>query len=238
MRMFHYYLALALPASALLVATMVSGFVTGAPERHVGLGVLTAILCVATHTLLILFMIVTGRILKQAVRSRRLPPAFLAELNEFFARRTAYPASLGAATLTAATAVLGYGRNIGVPLLVHVVFGVAIVLLNPLTFAAGLSILRRNQALVDRAARALDTADAEARAAGAPDPVEPAGEPEEPAAFGPRTRWLAFALSAWLPYLYWALVVWRGDFGRVAPAFLVGTALASAAGLVGALRAG
>ena len=41
---------------------------------------------------------------------------------------------------------------------------------------------------------------------------------EEPHVYDPRSaaRWgLIVAVSAWFPYLYWALVVWRGDFSRV-----------------------
>ena len=56
-------------------------------------------------------------------------------------------------------------------------------------------------------------------------------------AYGARTRWIVFAVSAWLPYLYWGFVVWRGDFSRVASPFLIGTTLISAVGLFAAARA-
>lgn len=229
MRMLYYYLALALPAPLLLLATAYTGLVQHAGLRHVGLGLFSAILCVATHTLLILFMIVTGRVLKAAMKARELPRAFLDELNAFFAERSAYPVALIAAAATAATAVLGYGRNIGVPLTVHMLCGLAIVVLNPWAVWLGVRTLRANQFLVDRASALLDALDA----ASPPPPAPPAAADF---AFSARTRWIVFALSAWLPYLYWGLVVWRGEFGRLSSTFLIGTALVSAAALVAALR--
>lgn len=227
MRMRHYYLALSVPAAGLLVATLVSGL-AGGGQRHLGLGLFTSILCVAAHTLLILFMIVTGRVLREAARSRELPRAFLDELNVFFARKSAYPLALGAAAATAATAVLGYGRNIGVPLAVHLACGVAIVVLNPLAFRHGARALRANQALVDRAARALDELDRQGAPIRQPEPTE------ETSPGRSRRRALAFAASAWLPALYWGLIVWRGHFERLSPALWLVSALASAAGLAAA----
>jgi hypothetical protein len=185
---------------------------------------------VATNTLLILFMIVSGRVLKAAMRSRDLGPAFLAELNEFFARRSAYPLAILAAFSATAAAVLGYGRFIGVPVAVHVLIGLAAVLLNALALRHGVTTLRANQALLDRAAAELDRLDA----AGAPVDVDAAA----PAwAYGRTTRWTVFALSAWAPYLYWALVVWRGEFAHVPLLLAAACASASLFGLVQALRA-
>ena len=251
MRMLHYYLALAIPTPLLLLATMWSGLTFDGSQRHVGLGLVTAILCVATHTLLILFMIVTGRVLKAAMQARRLPAAFLGELNDFFANKKAYPTALGAATATAATAVLGYGRNIGVPIEVHMLCGIAIVALNTWAITMGVKSLRGNQDLIDRAAAELDALDARNAEAAAQHggSIEGAlGDASEASlteaaldaapqyAFGARTRWFAFAVSAWLPYLYWVFVVWRGDFTQVSPAFLGLSALVSALGVFAALR--
>lgn len=230
MRMLHYYLALALPAPVLLVATMWTGVAPGSSLRHVGLGLITAILCVATNTLLILFMIVTGRVLKAAQQSRALPRSFLDELNTFFARKSAYPVALLAATSTAATAVLGYGRNIGLPLALHVACGIGIVVFQPWALWLGVRSLRENQRLVDRAVAVLDELDARGTA-------PPASEEPDARGLGARQRALAFALSAWLPYLYWGLVVWRGDFARLSPAFLILSAAASLGGIVAAFSA-
>ncbi len=229
MRMLHYYLALALVLVPCLLATAWTGMAGGDASSgpHLLLGLFTAVLCVATNTLLILFMIVTGRVLKEAMRSRSLGPQFLDELNRFFARQLSYPMALGAALAATAAAVLGHGRFIGVPGGVHELFGVLAVLANLGSLAGGVSALRRNQALLDRTAGELDRLDA---AAAAPPEDGPRW------AFRPAQRWLFFAASAWGPYLYWSLVVWRGEFSRVAPLFPLLTALASALGLVLAWR--
>src|SRR5262245_46175782 len=112
MRMVHYYLVLALLLVPCLLLTLLTGAFQDGSERHLVLGIFTAVLAVATQTLLILFMIVSGRVLKAAMQSRELPPAFLAELNQFFAQRRAYPMAIFAAFAATAAAVLGYGRYI------------------------------------------------------------------------------------------------------------------------------
>jgi len=218
--MLHYYLGLALVLVPSLFATLVTGMRYDGSQTHLALGLFTAILCVATNTLLILFMIVTGRVLKAAMRSRPLGGEFLAELNQFFARRRAYPMALVGAAVATATAVLGYGPRIGVPVAVHLALGLTTVVVNLLIVPVALRTLRSNQALLDRVAGELDRID---RVAGPPDAA--IGEPEW--AFRHSTRWAIFAGSAWLPYLYWALVVWHGDFERVSDVFLAGTAAVS-----------
>src|SRR4029453_18784760 len=97
MRMTHYYMALALVLAPCLLLTFATGALADGSQRHLLVGFFTAVLCVATHTLLILFILVSGRVLKAAARSRELPAEFLAELNLFFAQRKAYPLALLAA---------------------------------------------------------------------------------------------------------------------------------------------
>jgi hypothetical protein len=230
MRMVHYYLALACVLAPCLLLTLATGALHDGSERHLMAGFFTAILCVATHTLLILFMIVSGRVLKAAMQSRELPPEFLDELNRFFAQRRAYPLAIVSAFAATAAAVLGYGSFIGVPPAVHVLVGVGAALVNLLALGHGVRSLRANQDLLDRAARELDRLDA----AGAPVRAG-AGEPQW--SVRPATRWLVFALSAWGPYLYWALVVWRGAFGQVPQALPVLSGLVSLFGLAQAFRA-
>jgi len=238
MRMVHYYLALALVLAPCLLATLVTGALhsgsydgsSDGSQRHLLVGFFSAVLCVATHTLLILFMIVSGRVLKAAMQSRALPQEFLAELNCFFAERRAYPLALVSAFAATAAAVLGYGRFIGVPIGVHVAIGIGAIVLNLVALGHGVRSLRANQLLIDRAARELDRLDA----AGVP-PRSDAGDPQW--RVGPAGRWLVFAASAWGPYLYWAVVVWRGAFARVSPLFLLASVLLSLLGLVQAWRA-
>jgi hypothetical protein len=228
MRMVHYYLALAGVLAPALALTLVTGLSFDGPGRHGLIGFFTALLCVALHTLLILFMLVSGRVLRAAMQSRDLPAVFLAELNVFFAQRADYPLALLAALSAAAAAVLGHGRFVGVPTAVHALVGLGALLLNGWGVTRGVAALRRNQRLLDRAAAELDQLDA----AGAP--LRNAAEPAW--SFGPAGRWLVFAASAWGPYLYWALVVWRGDFGAVSPLLPAACACGSALGLAQAWR--
>lgn len=225
--MSQYYLGLAVLVAPALLATLLLGIFHDGSLKHTYAGLFTSISCVALNTLFILFMIVTGRVLKAAMQARSLRPEFLTELNQFFAKKTAYPMALVAATLAVTTAVLGHGRFIGVPAWVHLVLGLITVLVNLLGIPACLRVLGENQKLLDRVARELDRLDE------TEGPVpEGTGDPEW--RFGLRTRWFIFATSAWLPYLYWALVVWRGEFDKVPTTFLVVTVLASATGFVGA----
>jgi len=229
MRMVHYYLGFAVLVAPALLATLFLGIFHDGTLKHTYAGLFTSIGCVALNTLFIMFMIVTGRVLKVAMKARPLGPEALAELNQFFARKAAYPMAILAASLAAATAVLGHGRFIGIPIAVHMVLGLITVIVNLLGIPACARVLGDNQRLLDRVARELDRLD-----------LIEGPPPEEAAAidwrYGPRTRWIIFALSAWLPYLYWALVVWRGDFARVPTILPVLTAIGSAAGFLAASR--
>ncbi len=211
MRMVHYFgivAALAVPA---LIATVLTG-VSGA-RVHLTVGLLTAMLTVALHTLLIVFMIITGRVLREAVRARHLEATFLVELNDFFAKKKIYPVSILAAFAIVVAAVLGYGnRGFGLPSAVHMLVGLTALLVTLWAIPIEIRTLMENQRLLDRVATELDRLDRE---------QGPRLSDEEFAVsegYDPRrmSAWtLNFALGAWLPYLYQALIVWRGDFGRV-----------------------
>jgi hypothetical protein len=87
--------------------------------------------------------------------------------------------------------------------------GLGALVLNLLAFPIELRTLRGNQTLIDRAALVLDEIDAELEAQGQPVLED---EPFDPAKMARSA--LIVAVSAWLPYLYWALIVWRGDFSK------------------------
>jgi hypothetical protein len=211
MRMWHYFLVAAALLVPALLATVILGMAFDGSPKHLWAGLLTASLGVAVHTLVILFMLVTGRVLREAIRVRELPADFLAELNAFFARKSAYPlAGLGAATLVAA-GVLGYSsRGFGISPAWHWLAGIAALFVNLWALQAEYRALRENQRLVDRAAAQLDALDREMARTGRSLPPEP-----------PATPWISvrngatLMIAAWLPYLYWSLVVWRGDFEQV-----------------------
>jgi len=215
MRMLSYFRALVAVCIPALLATAVSGIWLEGTERHLAIGLFSAILLVATHSLLIVFMIVTGRILKAAMRTRRLDTALLDELNRFFAEKSAYPVALLAAASIVATGVLGYGqRAFELAPAVHMLCGLAALLLNVWALQLEYQALRDNQAILDRTAQALDRLD---RAGEQPAPL-----PDD-FRFGPSQRWTIAALSVWGPYLYWSLIVWKGSFDRVPRALLLGT---------------
>ena len=229
MRMVHYYLAFALLAPAALLATAWTGATYNGTERHLAFGLSTAILCVALNTIVIMFMIITGRVLRQAMLSRSLEPEFLRELNTFFSKKRAYPIALLAACAAVVSAVLGYANRIGVPTPVHMLFGLGTVFFELWAILEGYRTIKDNQRLLDRVTRVLDRMDAE----GAP-VDEAAIEPEWRLAL--RGRWFVFAVAAWAPYLYWGLVAWRGDFGKLSGTFLVLTMVVSGIGVINALR--
>jgi len=206
MRMVHYFTAALILALPALLATALTG-IFGRLDRHLELGLVTAILLVGLHTLVILFMIVTGRVLREAVRARELSEEFLAELNEFFARRAAYPAAvLGAVTIVGA-GVLGYGAPaMGLPAALHMLAGLGALVVNLWAMPHEYAALRDNRLLVDRAAAELDSIDLALEARGEL-PVE---EPLDPASI--KTGAWIVAISAWMPYLYWGVIEHRGDF--------------------------
>lgn len=206
MRMLHYFGGLAALSTLALLATAASGF-AGAGERHLEVGLVGAVLGVATHTLLIVFMIVTGRILKEAVRVRDLSPTYLEELNAFFAKKRAYPAAILGAFSVVVTGVLGMtARGFELPAGVHWSAGLVSLALHLYALLVGISALSDNQDLLDRTAQELERLEVEE---GPVDALEPTS------AFSPRATWLVAAVSAWAPYLYWSLVVWKGAFARV-----------------------
>ncbi|MFT5290042.1 MAG: hypothetical protein ACI8QS_001074 [Planctomycetota bacterium] len=229
MRMVHYYLVLALIAPVALLATAWTGAAQAGGGLHFAFGLSTAIFCVALNTVVILFMIITGRVLRQAAQSRPMEPRFLKELNVYFAKKRAYPVAILAAFLAVVTAVLGYGRHIGVPTEVHMLIGTGTVFFELWAVLEGYRTLRGNQGLLDRVATELDRMDA----AGIP-VDESATEPTW--RFALRGRWFVFAIAAWGPFLYWGLVAWHGDFSKLSRVFLVGTAIVSTVGFLNGLR--
>ncbi len=212
MRMVHYFSALSILVIPALVWTVWTG-ATGSPT-HLGVGLFSAVFTVAAHSLMILFMIVTGRVLKEAMIARPLGPKFLAELNVFFARRAAYPAALLSVLAIAVAAVLGFApRAFGLWPAVHWIAGLAAVGVNLWAIPLEYRALRENQSLIDRAAIELDRIDRDAAASGTP-----AAQDGDPLVYDPQhsARWgVIVAISAWFPYLYWGLIVWKGDFARL-----------------------
>lgn len=214
MRMRHYFAAAALLLVPALLAALLSGLFHDASDRHLWTGLLTAILGVAVHTLVILFMLVTGKVLREAMRARALGSEWLAELNRFFGERRAYPmAVLGASSLVAAGVLGMTAHGFGISPAWHMLVGVAAVCANLWALTEEYRALRVNQRLIDDVAAELDRMDRVAAASGSAPRAEPSpsvGDPRAVARLG-----LTLLVGSWLPYLYWALITWRGDFSRV-----------------------
>lgn len=207
--MWQYFLTGAGLLVVALGATVVLGL-TGSP-KHLWAGLLTVALGVGVHTLVILFMLVTGRVLREAIKVRKLSAEFLAELNQFFARKGAYPLAGSSATALVAAGVLGYGaRGFGISPAWHWLVGLCAALLNLFALQHEYLALRANQRLVDRAASELDALDRESEARGEPLPPEPPSEPWLSLRNG-----LTLAIGAWLPYLYRTVIQRHGRFDEV-----------------------
>lgn len=209
MRMVHYYtIACAVVVPALLVTAGLG--IAGDMDLHFRVALVTAFATVGLHSLLILFMILTGRILHEAVRSRDLSQGFLDELNEFFARKKAYPVALLSAFLIVVAGVLSMAQHpLGLPPATHMLAGIIALVFNLWAIPLEMRALRDNQLLIDRAAAELDAIDVVLAAKG----EIPEDEPITPATMARGALIVAF--SSWLPYLYWGFVVWRGEFAKV-----------------------
>jgi len=203
--MTHYFWVFAGLLIPALGAAAWSG-ISGA-ESHLTIGLISSVLAVGTHSLLIIFMIVSGRVLREAVRVRKLSQTFLDELNVFFTDRRAYPAAGLASAFIVVAAVLGPGnRSFGIHPSVHILIAVGALVYNLYALSLESRALLENQRLLDRASIELDAADARGEG-----PVaEPSPGIVSPMPWGP-----TLAIGAWLPYLYWGLVTWRGDFSMV-----------------------
>ena len=221
--MVHYFIAAGIIVSPALLVTAWTG-VTGS-KMHLGFGLFASITTVGLHTLLIAFMIITGRILREAVRARELDQQFLDELNVFFSEKKVYPAAILAAFSIVAAAVLGYGnRAFQFHPAVHMLAGLSAMLFTLWAIPIEIKTLRNNQDLLDRAASELDRLDREVGPAQSEDEIA-AEEEYDPNRLG---KWsINLALGAWLPYLYWGLIEWRGAFGQVPLWMPIATALFS-----------
>lgn len=206
--MTHYFAAaLFVVAPALLLTTWLG--VSGQVDLHFKVALVTAIGTVGAHSLLILFMILTGRIIREAMRARELGDEFLEELNEFFSRKAAYPAAIFGSVSIVVAGVLSLAQvEFGWSKSTHMLAGLAALVINLWAFSLELRSLRQNQKLVDRVATELDRIDRALEARG----ELPEDAPLDPAVLA--RGGLIIGVSAWMPYLYWVFFEWRGDFSK------------------------
>ncbi len=189
MRMAHIFLAGALLLVPAMGWTACSGFTHDGSQRHFWLGLLTASFGSAVHTLLILFVLITRRLLRAA------PPAHASDA-ELLVRRRALPlAGLAALAMVAAGVLGNAARGFGISPAWHWGAGLFAVCLNLWALREGYVTLLASQRFSDRVGEAVGR--------------------EAPPSVA-LSRWsLSLAAAVWFPYFYWALFEHRGDFSRV-----------------------
>jgi hypothetical protein len=87
--------------------------------------------------------------------------------------------------------------------------GILALVFNLWAISVEVRAVRSNSALLDRASSALDAIDQDLAARGEL-PEEPRAMSADALAHGA----LLVAFSTWLPYFYWVIVEWRGDFSK------------------------
>ncbi|HEX9792592.1 MAG TPA: hypothetical protein VGC54_01280 [Planctomycetota bacterium] len=171
-------------------------------HRFLALG--GAILIVAVHSMVFVYMIGTGRAIKDAVSDHGIDPALYRE--HIVLKWQAAPWALACSSLTVATAVLGGVVEAGLATAwLHPLAGLVTFVLNLFGLPAIWRAIRANGLLLDRVTAATAAANHEILARGE-DPAPPAS------VLGPAGWMLLLAASAWLPWLYLRFVMGRSDF--------------------------
>jgi hypothetical protein len=101
----------------------------GAPTLHFYLGLTTVLSTLALHCLVFIYLLGTGRWVKEVALAYRLPDAPLPKLTRDLKRRT-FPVALLAMLVPIATAAAGGGQNQGWPWQIHLGLGCATLLVN------------------------------------------------------------------------------------------------------------
>lgn len=210
MRMSHYYLSLLVLSLIGLVATAFAG-VMGSP-MHLTIALPTAMLVVGMHSMVILFVLIGSRLLREGTNNCGLTPEFLQESNTYFRKVSGLFLTVGGAFSIVAAAVLGYGnRAFGFPPEVHLLAGLAAAMITIVAIPHELKALHRVEKLLDMTRETLDASDAERAAQG----LGPVDEEHVPYQDPPGHAGLVIAIAPWCVYLYQALIVWQGHFDRV-----------------------
>lgn len=205
-----YFLSLAVLSAGGLIVSAIAG-IAGA-SWHLMVALLTAIAVVALHTLVILFMLISGRLLREGHQNCGLPLEFLERSNRFFREHGGLNLALFGASSIVAAAVLGYTEHaFSIPVEVHLGVGLLAAVLTLVAIPIELRALRNVEGLLDEARLVLDREDAERASRGEP----PVDDDYEPPRDSPRAVAAFVLIVPALIYLYRALIVWRGEFSEV-----------------------
>lgn len=167
--------------------------------RHRQLALGCAILLVLVHSMVFVYMIGTGRAIKDAVRDHGIAPRFY-EVHKGYKWRAA-PWAMAGALLTVVTAVLGGAVATGSGAAwAHPLAGVMVLAANLFGLPEIWKAIRDNGRLLNEVAAATAAVNREVIARGE--------DPAPPLSTLPRTRWyLILAGSSWLPWLYMRYVM-------------------------------
>lgn len=210
MRMSHYYISLMVLAVGGLLTTATAGLMGASIHLTVALG--TAMVVVGMHSLVILFMLISSRLLREGHENCGLSPTYLKRSNDFFRERGGFFLALAGAFSIVTAGVLGYSeRAFELPAVVHLVVGLIAMLLTFIAIPIELKALHNAEALLDEARQILDREDEQRAARGEP----PVGSDHQPYKDSPKAVATFVLIAPLLVYGYRGLIVWRGDFGRV-----------------------
>lgn len=210
MRMSHYYLSLLVLSVGGLIVTALGGILGW--SWHLSAALPTAAVVVGMHSLVIMFVLIGSRLLREASNNCGLGPEFLEASNLYFKRRHGLFLSLGGAFTIVAAAVLGYGnRAFNLPDDVHLIAGLLAAATTFVSIPFEYQTLKRVEGLLDRTRETLTEEDRR-RAAQGLGPVDEGHVPHKDS----RAHTAMFIVIApWCVYLYQLLIVWRGRLDAV-----------------------
>jgi hypothetical protein len=210
MRMSHYYISLMVLAVGGLILTASAGILGW--SMHLTVALATAFVVVGMHSMVILFMLISSRLLREGHENCGLSPTFLKRSNDFFRERGGFFLALGGAFSIVTAGVLGYAeRAFELPPEVHLLVGLSALVVTLVAIPIELRALHNVEGLLDEAREILDHEDVARAARG----EEPAGADHVPYKDSPKAIAAFIFTAPLLVYGYRALIVWRGDFGKV-----------------------
>ncbi|TAH38141.1 MAG: hypothetical protein EYC70_05835 [Planctomycetota bacterium] len=197
-------------ALAGLLAALVTGLgALGSLEQHSGLaahralGLGGSILVLLTHSVVLVYLIGTGRAIKDATNDYQLDAGFYA-LHRAIKWRAAPWATLNTFVIVAAAVLGGVVETGGAAAWLHPLAALLALLLNAVGLPSIWRAIRDNGVLLDQVVAASWEKNRPV--------LESGGDPKPQASLLTPAGWaLLLALSAWLPWLYLRFVMGRGS---------------------------
>jgi len=210
MRLSHYFLVIVVVSCAGMLLAGLAGIQRW--PLHLSIALPSAILVVALHSMVILFVLIGSRLLREATNNCGLSAEYLHQNNAYFRDLSGLFLSLAGAGSIVLAAVLGFGnRAFGLPAAAHMTMGLVASLVTLTAIPIELRTLRKVEKLLDTARGLLDASDRERAKRGlAPVDAHIRAQRDSPIAIG-----LFLLIAPWLVYLYQTLIIWRGSAHHV-----------------------